>query len=324
MSLRGMATEGQHKGHCLLGSRHAVGVRRVHDDDPVHGGGAHVDVIDAHAGAPYDTQPRSCFEHLGIHLRAAAYDQGIVVADGGKERFSGEIRTMVILDVRGLIQPFADRQQQVILGIRNRVMSSNALPRLVGRAPALYESFSSGVHTNMSLDQAIRLAWLAQEIPEENIKRGVIGTEHILLATSPEGDQVLKPRPQAIRILRDEICTADGPVSPVMASADPQELMQSENASLAVFNGSGTPGLATRTADYLATEGANIATTGDAPEAYSETTLISYTGNPYTVKYLVEHMGISSNRIYLRYDPTSQVDMVVYLGYDWANNNPMP
>ncbi|HEX9616542.1 MAG TPA: LCP family protein [Anaerolineales bacterium] len=218
----------------------------------------------------------------------------------------------------------AERQQQVIFGIRNRVMSSNMLPVLISRAPALYDSIASGVHTNLTLDQAIKLAWLAQQIPEENIKRGVIGTQHVTLNTSPDGDQVLKPRPEQIRLLRDEIFTANGPVSPAMADSNPQELMQTESASLSILNGSGTPGLATRTSDYLKAEGAQVTSTGDAPEAYSATTIISYTGNPYTLKYLVELMDISPNRIYLRYDPTSQVDMVLYLGYDWANSNSMP
>jgi polyisoprenyl-teichoic acid--peptidoglycan teichoic acid transferase len=218
----------------------------------------------------------------------------------------------------------AERQQQVIFGIRNRVMSSNMLPVLVSRAPALYDSLASGVHTNLALDQAIRLAWLAQQIPEENIKRGVIGTQHVTLNTSPEGDQVLKPRPEQIRLLRDEIFTADGPASPAAADMDPQELMRAEEATLSVLNGSGTPGLATRTAEYLSTEGAQVTSTGDAPEPYNATTIISYTGNPYTLSYLVDLMDISPNRIYLRFDPTSQVDVVLYLGYDWANSNSMP
>jgi hypothetical protein len=135
---------------------------------------------------------------------------------------------------------------------------------------------------------------------------------------------VLKPRPEQIRLLRDEIFTSDGPASPAAENSDPQELMQAEAARLSVLNGSGTPGLATRTADYLAAEGAQVASTGDAPEPYNATTIISYTGNPYTIKYLVELMNISPNRIYLRYDPTNQVDMVLYLGYDWANNNSLP
>ncbi len=218
----------------------------------------------------------------------------------------------------------AQRQQQVIFGIRNRIVSSNALPTLIGRAPVIYEEISSGIHSNLTLEQAIKLAWLAQQIPEENIKRGIIGTDQVTLNKSPEGDDVLKPRPEQIRLLRDEIFTASGPVSPAAANADPQELMKSENARISVLNGANTPGLAARTQEFLTSEGADIIETGDAPEPHTYTTLIDYTGNPYTVKYLLDLMSISSTRFYLRYDPTSQADIVILLGYDWANNNSMP
>jgi hypothetical protein len=35
-------------------------------------------------------------------------------------------------------------------------------------------------------------------------------------------------------------------------------------------------------------------------------------------------MGISENKIFIRFDPSSQVDVEIILGYDWANNNSMP
>ena len=216
------------------------------------------------------------------------------------------------------------RQQQVIMGIRNRVVSSDTLPLLIRRAPQFYAELSAGVHTNLSLETGIKLAWLAKGISEENIKRGVIGPGQINFGKSPEGDDVLKPRPEQIRILRDEIFTASGPASPAMANSDSQELMQAENASISVLNGSGIPGLASRTADYLKAAGANVVETSDAPEPYTYTTLISYNGNPYTVKYLVELMGIAPNKIYNRYDPSSPVEFALFLGYDWANNNAMP
>lgn len=218
----------------------------------------------------------------------------------------------------------AERQQQVILAIRERILSAELLPVLVSRAPVLYERLASGVQTNLTLDQAIRLAWLASQIPEENIKRGAINNEHVTFGTSPDGDQVLKPRPEQIRILRDEIFTAAGPVSPAMANAQPQDLMKAENARVTILNGAGTPGLATRTADYLSQLGLNVTSTGDAPEPYSVTTIISYSGKPYTLRYLVDTMGIPNIRIYNRYDPANPVDIVVYLGYDWANTNNMP
>ncbi|MEJ2349345.1 MAG: LCP family protein [Anaerolineales bacterium] len=218
----------------------------------------------------------------------------------------------------------AQRQQQVIMGIRNRILEEETLLRLIRNAPILYDELSSGVHTNMTLDQAVKLSWMASKVPEENIKRGIIGTQQVTLNKSPEGDDVLKPRPEQIRILRDEVFTAAGPVSPAAADADPQDLMKEEGASITVFNGSNTPGLASRTTDYLKSEGVNVMEPADAQEPYSYTTLISYTGKPYTIKYLMDLMDISPNRLYLRYDPSSQVDMVLFLGYDWANNNSMP
>jgi polyisoprenyl-teichoic acid--peptidoglycan teichoic acid transferase len=218
----------------------------------------------------------------------------------------------------------AERQQQVILAIRDRVLQANMLPVLVTRAPALYDQISAGVHTNLTLEQAVQLAWLAQQIPEEDIKRGTIGAGQINFYTSPDGDQVLKPRSEQIRILRDEIFTSSGPASPALEGVEAVDLMKTENASISIFNGSGTPGLATRTAEYLTSLGANVVSTGDATDPYYVTTVVSYQGHPYTLRYLADLMTATPPQIYNRFDPSSEVDLIIYLGSDWANNNPMP
>ena len=69
----------------------------------------------------------------------------------------------------------AKRQQQVILGIRDRVLSLDMLPTLIQKAPTLYQQLSSGVHTNLTLDQVVRLALLAKDVPIDEIKQGVWG-----------------------------------------------------------------------------------------------------------------------------------------------------
>jgi LCP family protein required for cell wall assembly len=170
----------------------------------------------------------------------------------------------------------ANRTQQVIMGIRQRIVSARSLPKLIARAPAIYEQISSGITTNLGLDQAIQLALLAQQVPVENIRRGVIGNEHITFGKSPEGDDVLKPRPEQIRLLRDEIFTASGAASPVMAGSQIEELVKAENATVSVLNGSGTPGLASRTTDYLKSLGVNVVSTGDAPEPTLYTTVSTW------------------------------------------------
>ena len=218
----------------------------------------------------------------------------------------------------------AKRQQQVIMAIRNRLLAHDMLFTLISKASVLYAELSAGINTNLSLDQAIKLAWLMPQIPEESIKSGVIGPpDYVSFGKSPDGMDVVKPRPQNIRLLRDEIFTTTGLTNPALVNATPKEMMQAENAAVMVLNGASTPGLATLTQDYLKAEAVNVIGTGDA-EAQSYTSIIDYTGNPYTLSYLVELMGISPNKIYHRFDPTSDVDVVIILGYDWANNNPLP
>jgi LCP family protein required for cell wall assembly len=218
----------------------------------------------------------------------------------------------------------AERQQQVILGIREQVLRFNMIPTLITKAPALYQDLSAGIHTDLSLEQVIQLAWLAQQIPDDQIKRGVIAPpEMVSLAKTDEGDEVLKPIFDKIRVLRDEIF-ATAPISPLAAGGQPVDLMKAEAARISILNGSSTAGLAARTTEYLQAQGANITNTGNADSLYPSTTIIDYTGKPYTLQYLVDLMGIQPNQIYSRYDPASPVDVAVLLGNDWAASDVLP
>lgn len=219
----------------------------------------------------------------------------------------------------------AQRQQQVILSIRDRILEYELLPILVGKAPTLYNELSSGIRTNLDLDQAIKLAWLAVQIPEDRIKQGAIGSEHIAFAKSPDGSQdVLKPLTEKIRELRDEIFTETGPASPVAISMDTTELIQAEGARVAVLNGSYTAGLAARTTEYLQSQGIEVVQTTNSDQYATYTEITFYSGKPYTTQFLVDLMQISPFRIRHFFDPASQADIVIILGDDWAANNPMP
>ncbi len=219
----------------------------------------------------------------------------------------------------------ARRQQQVILAIRDRILAFDMAPTLVAKAPQLYAELSSGIRTNMTLDQAIQLAWLAKDIPEENIRHGIIGEEHVIFAKSPEGLDILKPIPEKIRILRDELFTTEGALSPAAAQQSLEDLAKAEGARIMVLNGAYVTGLAGRTSEYLRSLGLN------APEdllgnteAVAYTWVIDHTGNPYTVQYLMNLMNVSPNNFRVRYDPNAQADIEIWLGSDWATNNAMP
>jgi polyisoprenyl-teichoic acid--peptidoglycan teichoic acid transferase len=92
----------------------------------------------------------------------------------------------------------AQHQQEVILAVRDKVLSLNLLPSLIAQAPALYQKLNASVTTNLTLQQMIALAVLAQDIPEENIKSAVIDYNYVQngLEPAPAGNplqQVLIP-----------------------------------------------------------------------------------------------------------------------------------
>lgn len=220
----------------------------------------------------------------------------------------------------------AERTQQVIMGIRNKILKLEMLPKLITKAPVLYNQLSSGMNTNLSLDEIIKLAWLAAQVPSENIRRGVITPDMVTNSWSPEGFEILLPDTDKIRQLRDELFTTTGPAQPVAETviSDPAELLAQEDARISVLNGTYTAGLGSRTGEYLKNRGFNVTVTGNAQELSEYTIIIDYSGKPYTVKHLVELMNIDQNHIFNRYDPNSEVDISISLGADWAENNTMP
>jgi LCP family protein required for cell wall assembly len=218
----------------------------------------------------------------------------------------------------------AQRQQQVILAIKDRVLELGPT-QLASRAPALYNELAAGIHTNLSLNDALRLGWLALDIPISSIQRGAIAPPNaVLLAKSPDGTQdILIPVPDQIRLIRDQVFASSSMASPVLTTADNQLNMQTENASIVLSNGTYIGGLAADTQSYLQSQGANVVGTQNS-EYTTYTQIIDYTGNPYTDRYLVDLMKISPYNISLQYDPNSPVDVLVILGDDWAGNNPIP
>jgi hypothetical protein len=68
---------------------------------------------------------------------------------------------------------------------------------------------------------------------------------------------VLRPVPDLIRILRDEIFVPGGPLSP-LAQGDPVALMQSDQAKIRIINNTYTAGLEQRTASFLSAQGMQV------------------------------------------------------------------
>ncbi len=211
----------------------------------------------------------------------------------------------------------AARQQQVIFAIRDRILSFDMLPTLIQKAPVLYQQLSSGIHTNMSLDEVIKLAVLASQVPKEQIKQGVIGEKYIVFGRSPDNLSINIPIPDKVLTLRDEIFATGSSLNPYTPGSS-EEQMALEAARLAVYNASSTPGLASQVAGTLGEKGVQVVEVGDSGNVWSSSALVVHNGTPYLIKYLAETYGIPPARITMDYNPAAAADVELYLGNNAA------
>jgi LCP family protein required for cell wall assembly len=223
----------------------------------------------------------------------------------------------------------AQRQQDVIFAIMNKVFSPDYFPTFIKQAPGLYTQMSAGIHTNLSLEDGVRLAALLQGIPRASIKTGVIGYDMVVMSnTTLDGQNasVFKPKPDDIRILRDEIF-GGGAVGAMAGTGDPLQLTKQENARIRINNGAYAQDFGQRTATYLQGLGLNVTElTSGGP--FDRTVIVLYSPKLYTMRFLLYLLGLNgaSGTSQIRFEPTvsSPVDVEIRLGNDVANTNIIP
>jgi LCP family protein required for cell wall assembly len=220
----------------------------------------------------------------------------------------------------------ATRQQKVIMALVDQVFSPQNFPEMVSKAPDMYAEAESGLRTNLNFDDALKLGVLLSQIPRENIKRGVIdfsmvGLDSVTL--DGKNASIFKPIPDKIRVLRDEIFSAAGPLSP-MATGEPIALMQEDAARVRVVNGTYVEGLPERTGNYLLSQGMQVVEAGGyAARQYQRTTVVMYGPKLYTLRYLITIFGMNAtNQIIFSPNPASPVDIEVRVGADVVDTIP--
>ncbi len=217
-----------------------------------------------------------------------------------------------------------DRLETVLRNIPQRINQFELLSGLIETAPSLYPQIANGMETNLNLAQVLQFTWLATRIAPENITFTTLGPDQLQTAQTANGETILRPIPEEVFALRDQIFGAKTPPQPALETLLTEEGTQSENAAIELRNGSSTPGLAAKTDAYLSDQKFRIAAVTNAENTYTESILISYNGKPYTVRALAKQLNISSENIFYRFSPNPPVDILVILGRNWAENNPMP
>lgn len=207
----------------------------------------------------------------------------------------------------------AKRQQQVILAVRDKVVKGDLLPMLVSKAGPLLDTLKDSVQTNLTLDQALRLAKLATQIVSANIKQAVIDETMVLryMAPTDPPQDVLVPILDKVRELRDRLFN----IAPVNPAGTPNPVIT--RARVRVENGTYTEGLAARTADRLKSLGFNVVEYASADRFdYAQSQVINYTSEITPVQQLAQTLGLPITSV-VTITANVGVDIRVILGGDY-------
>lgn len=208
----------------------------------------------------------------------------------------------------------ARRQQQVILAVRDKVVSANMLPTLVTQAGPLLDTLNEAVQTNLSLDQLIQLAKLATQIEPKDIQQAVIDENMTVgyMAPTDPPQAVLVPLRDKIREMRERLFR----VGPITATTGP---VTTEAARLRIENGTLTNGLAAQTAQQLTALGYTVVeyTSADRFD-YAESSIIAYTTNLTAATQLAQTLGLPITTVMTSTATVSGFDIRVILGSDFS------
>lgn len=266
-------------------------------------GGIEIDVPEAIEDPTY---PDRCYGYEGFSI-----DAGRQLLDGQTALKYARTRATLEGDIDR-----ADRQQAVVLAMRDKVLQLDMLPQLVRNFPELWQLLHEHVRTNLNEVEIIQLALLGREIASEDIRHEVIDYRYVYNETTVDGRDVLIPNRPAIRTLRDELFTAVIPPPPVIENL--LQLMQAEGARVVVYNGTSTVGLAAATQAYLIEQSINVTAIGNADSAaYPSTQVIDFGDHPNTRLYLTQLLDIPPLNATTSAQPAADYDILIILGADW-------
>lgn len=178
------------------------------------------------------------------------------------------------------------RQQQVLLALREQAIGLNLIPQ----HPSLIGQFGDSVRTDISVNDAVRLARLGTEIPRESITQtslipslyeeyGANGTYYLSADWDMVGD-----------VLSEFSGTSLNPPGAALAHAD-------YSLPILVENGTENPGLANRISETLQAEGFWNIQISDASDHHESTTVADHQDNLGTAALITHVIGISPDSI---------------------------
>jgi hypothetical protein len=209
----------------------------------------------------------------------------------------------------------ADRQQQVLKAIFEKVTRLDMLPTLIAQGPQMWRTLQDSVKTNLTLDQIIALARLASQVDADDIRFGAIDEDYTIPHVTEDGAEVLILLRDDMRELRDELFTTETASGQEENEGSP---LEEEAAVIEVLNGTLTTGLAADVTERLRQENLNVTRTGNANrQDIEESLILAHADKPQTAQYIAEILDLPQSAVVHGSDPAAEFDISVILGADY-------
>jgi LCP family protein required for cell wall assembly len=222
------------------------------------------------------------------------------------------------------------RQQQVIMAMKDKVLSTGELPHLVASAPVLLNILSDAIQTDMPLNKMISLANMARKMNLDNLRRLIIDVNMVEPTITEKGAAVLMPKMNLIQAAINDFFAADdeardarGKVIPPTEMApeptrQPEIAPTQQSVRIVVLNGTSAEGKEKELADILISHGYNVVGTGQADRnTYAETQIIASNGHTQITGELANLLGVSDQNIRPGASDQLQADIVIIIGADF-------
>jgi LCP family protein required for cell wall assembly len=221
----------------------------------------------------------------------------------------------------------AKRQQEVILAVRNKILSAGGASALLGNALTLWQSVSANVRTDLTLDELIELALAAQEI--NDIRSATIGEGEVLPGVGTDGSDILIPiQTDIFALVADLTRPPSRPAAPPgsVVVPDPNNvplIVREEAALIAILNGTTIQGRAGALRDVLLSYNIDVAMVGNAATTDVVETSIVYYGNhaqsaAYVAAILATLNGNNLPPIQRGEGSNPKGDLIIVVGTDLA------
>ncbi|MES2970881.1 MAG: LCP family protein [Patescibacteria group bacterium] len=204
----------------------------------------------------------------------------------------------------------AERQRKLLLALKEKVLSLGTFANPL-KLSQLIDDFGNHIQTNINKNEVLRLYDIGKDISGDKVAS--VGL------ADPPNNYVTTDNIGGVSIVRPRAGLTDfSEIQSYVRNALKDGFIANENATIAVYNGTDTPGLATKKATELKSYGYNVSVVADAPsKTYTQNVLVNLRSEDkkYTRHYLEQRLGVTAvTALPAGITNTGNADFVIILG----------